>query len=186
MLVTFQGKPGGFTHAMYLDSEAGIASGRELLGFPKVLAQPKLEIRNDALVGTLGLSTGRARRDFDHGVQVRAAGSRRPSRDRSQAPGYLLKVLPHVDGSARICELGAGIYAYRRHGKGSLDGARLPRAASPLLRAGGKAAGAGGSCRRSTSWPIFPSPAAEVVHDYLGRLERNLMTRIFSEGAHDC
>jgi hypothetical protein len=32
--VTYQGKPGGFTHAMYLDSEAGIASGRELLGFP--------------------------------------------------------------------------------------------------------------------------------------------------------
>jgi acetoacetate decarboxylase len=38
---------------MYLDSEAGIASGRELLGFPKVLAQPKFEVRNDALVGTL-------------------------------------------------------------------------------------------------------------------------------------
>ena len=26
--VTYRGKPGGFTHAMYLDSEAGIASGR--------------------------------------------------------------------------------------------------------------------------------------------------------------
>ena len=101
--VTFDGTPGGYTHAMYLDSEAGIASGRELLGFPKVLAQPKLEVRNDALVGTL---------DYN-GVRVATAtmASKYKPLDLDAvkktlaAPGYLLKILPHVDGSARVCEL---------------------------------------------------------------------------------
>lgn len=71
VLITFQGQPGGFTHAMYLDSEAGIASGRELLGFPKVLAQPKLEVRNDALVGTLdynGVRVATATMAYKHRV----------------------------------------------------------------------------------------------------------------------
>jgi acetoacetate decarboxylase len=101
--VTYRGKPGGFTHAMYLDSEAGIASGRELLGFPKVLASPTLEVRNDALVGTL---------DY-HGVRVATLtmGYKYAAADLSAveqslgSPGYLLKILPHVDGTVRVCEL---------------------------------------------------------------------------------
>jgi acetoacetate decarboxylase len=101
--VTYRGQPGGFTHAMYLDSEAGIASGRELLGFPKVLANPTLEVRNDALVGTL---------DY-HGVRVAtltmgykyAAADLSAVKKSLEAPGYLLKILPHVDGTARVCEL---------------------------------------------------------------------------------
>ena len=101
--VTFKGQPGGFTHAMYLDSEAGIASGRELLGFPKVLAQPKLEVRNDALVGTL---------DYN-GVRVVTATMAykyypvdlETVRKAVETPGYLLKIVPHVDTKPRICEL---------------------------------------------------------------------------------
>ncbi|MFJ1211671.1 acetoacetate decarboxylase [Burkholderia pyrrocinia] len=101
--VSFNGAAGGYTHAMYLDSEAGIASGRELLGFPKVLAQPKLEVRNDALVGTL---------DYN-GVRVATAtmGYKYEPLDLAtvkktlEAPGFLLKILPHVDGSVRVCEL---------------------------------------------------------------------------------
>ena len=101
--VTYEGAAGGYTHAMYLDSEAGIASGRELLGFPKVLAQPKLEVRNDALVGTL---------DYN-GVRVATAtmGYKYQALDLAavkasiEAPGFLLKIMPHVDGTARICEL---------------------------------------------------------------------------------
>ncbi|WP_345817424.1 acetoacetate decarboxylase (plasmid) [Paraburkholderia sp. PREW-6R] len=101
--VEHNGESGGFTHAMYLDNEAGIASGRELLGFPKVLAQPKLEIRNDALVGTLdynGVRVATATMAYkyaplDHGTV----------KDTLAAPGFLLKILPHVDGSARVCEL---------------------------------------------------------------------------------
>ena len=101
--VSYDGTPGGFTHAMYLDSEAGIASGRELLGFPKVLAQPKLEVRNDALVGTLdynGVRVATATMAYKYqSLDLEAA------RKSVEAPGYLLKILPHVDGTARVCEL---------------------------------------------------------------------------------
>jgi acetoacetate decarboxylase len=101
--VTFRGKPGGFTHAMYLDSEAGIASGRELLGFPKVLAQPKLEVRRDALVGTLdynGVRVATATMAYKHHALDLESVKRS-----IEAPGYLLKILPHVDASPRVCEL---------------------------------------------------------------------------------
>ena len=101
--VTFGAMPGGFTHAMYLDNEAGIASGRELLGFPKVLAQPKLEVRNDALVGTLdynGVRVVTATMAYKYQLLSLAAVEKTLA-----APGFLLKIIPHVDGSARVCEL---------------------------------------------------------------------------------
>jgi acetoacetate decarboxylase len=101
--VTLDGRAGGFTHAMYLDSEAGIASGRELLGFPKVLAQPKLEVRNDALVGTLdynGVRVATATMAYKHHPLDLAA-----VRKTLEVPGYLLKIMPHVDATVRICEL---------------------------------------------------------------------------------
>jgi acetoacetate decarboxylase len=101
--VTFKGQPGGYTHAMYLDSEAGIASGRELLGFPKVLAQPRFEVRNDALVGTLdcnGVRVATATMAYKYQALDLAAVKKS-----LETPGFLLKIMPHIDGSARICEL---------------------------------------------------------------------------------
>jgi len=50
--VRFNGVEGGYTHAMYLDDEGPIAGGRELWGFPKKLARPKIEVESDVLVGT--------------------------------------------------------------------------------------------------------------------------------------
>jgi acetoacetate decarboxylase len=38
---------------MYLNDHPPIAGGRELWGFPKKLAQPKLAVEIDTLVGTL-------------------------------------------------------------------------------------------------------------------------------------
>src|SRR6201996_646287 len=101
--VSLHGEAGGFTHAMYLDSEAGIASGRELLGFPKVLAQPKLEVRNDAMVGTLdynGVRVATATMGYKYRALDPVA-----VRKTIEAPGYLLKIIPHVDATPRICEL---------------------------------------------------------------------------------
>ena len=101
--VTFKGQPGGYTHAMYLDSEAGIASERELLGFPKVLAQPRFEVRNDALVGTLDYNGVRiATATMAYKYQTLDLAAVKAS---LQTPGFLLKIMPHIDGSARICEL---------------------------------------------------------------------------------
>jgi acetoacetate decarboxylase len=80
-----------------------IAGGRELWGFPKKLASPTLRVEHDTLLGTLdyGLvriasgSMGYKHRPMEHESAVRALGE----------PGFLLKIIPHVDGTPRICEL---------------------------------------------------------------------------------
>ena len=44
---------GGYVHAMYLDDNSPIAGGREIWGFPKKLATPKICHENETLVCTL-------------------------------------------------------------------------------------------------------------------------------------
>ena len=51
--VTYKGEKGSYVHSMYLDDEAPIAGGREIWGFPKKLASPRLAHENEVLVGTL-------------------------------------------------------------------------------------------------------------------------------------
>ena len=51
--VRFKDEEGVYVHSMYLDDDAPIAGGRELWGFPKKLASPKIAIESDVLVGTL-------------------------------------------------------------------------------------------------------------------------------------
>src|ERR1700761_861776 len=48
--VRLNGEEGAYTHAMYLDDDAPIAGGRELWGFPKKRATPKIEVESDVLV----------------------------------------------------------------------------------------------------------------------------------------
>jgi acetoacetate decarboxylase len=49
----FKGEDVSFVSQMYLDDEAPIAAGREIWGFPKKYAHPKLELVKDTLTGTL-------------------------------------------------------------------------------------------------------------------------------------
>src|SRR5262249_21693495 len=44
-LVRFRGEKGLYVHATYLDDDAPIVSGRQLWGFPKKRAQPKIRLR---------------------------------------------------------------------------------------------------------------------------------------------
>jgi acetoacetate decarboxylase len=44
---------GGYVHAMYLDDNAPIAGGREIWGFPKKLARPKISHESETVVCTL-------------------------------------------------------------------------------------------------------------------------------------
>jgi acetoacetate decarboxylase len=88
---------------MFLDDHPPIAAGRELWGFPKKLANPTLRTEIDVLVGTLDYGDVRVATGtmgYKHGALdselVRAALS---------APNFLLKIIPHVDGAPRICEL---------------------------------------------------------------------------------
>jgi acetoacetate decarboxylase len=101
--VSFQGRSGGYTHAMYLDDHPPIAGGRELWGFPKKLASPTLSVDHDTLVGTLDygrLRVATASMGYKHrtlAAETALAALREP--------GFLLKIIPHVDGTPRICEL---------------------------------------------------------------------------------
>ena len=101
--VSFEGRAGGYVHSMYLNDEAPIAGGRELWGFPKKLAAPSMSIEKDTLLGTLDYGSVR--------VATATMGYKHRTLDLATvrinllAPNYLLKIIPHVDGSARICEL---------------------------------------------------------------------------------
>jgi acetoacetate decarboxylase len=101
--VSFRGRRGGYTHCMFLNDEGPIAGGRELWGFPKKLGQPTLQTEVDTLIGTLDygpLRVATATMGYKHReadlAQVKAA---------LDEPNFLLKIIPHVDGNPRICEL---------------------------------------------------------------------------------
>ncbi|HEX4740090.1 MAG TPA: acetoacetate decarboxylase [Caulobacteraceae bacterium] len=101
--VSFQGRAGGYSHCMFLNDHPPIAGGRELWGFPKKLAEPSLRTETDTLVGTLDYRSVRiatATMGYKH-HEIDADAAKAAL----SAPNYLLKIIPHVDGSARICEL---------------------------------------------------------------------------------
>ena len=101
--VRFNGQDGGYTHAMFLNDGPPIYGGRELWGFPKKYAQPSLSADKDTLIGTLDYGPVR--------IATGTMGFKHKTLDvKSVAqslirPNYLLKIIPHVDGSPRILEL---------------------------------------------------------------------------------
>ncbi len=101
--VRFEGEEGVYVHAMYLDDDAPIAGGREIWGFPKKLASPKLVNEGEVIVGTL-----------HYGSVLCATATMGYKHDTIDAddiahalakPNFLVKVIPHVDATPRICEL---------------------------------------------------------------------------------
>ena len=101
--VKFNGQEGGYSHAMFLNDGPPIYGGRELWGFPKKYAQPCLSVDKDTLIGTLNYGPVRiatATMGFKH-----KALDQGTVRDGLERPNYLLKIIPHVDGSVRILEL---------------------------------------------------------------------------------
>ncbi len=101
--VTFEGQAGSYVHAMYLDDQPPIAGGRELWGFPKKFAQPSMAVHKETLVGTLDFgplrvvnaTMGYKHKDLDLEEVAKSLA----------APNFLLKIIPHVDASPRICEI---------------------------------------------------------------------------------
>lgn len=101
--VRFRGQMGGYVHAMYLDDDAPIAGGRELWGFPKKLARPKIVHEGEVIVGTLHYGSvlcAVATMGYKH-----KAVPPGPILAALAEPNFLLKIIPHVDGTPRICEL---------------------------------------------------------------------------------
>ena len=101
--VRFEGEEGVYVHSMYLDDDAPIAGGREIWGFPKKLDFPKLIHEGEVIVGTLHYGSvlcATATMGYKHRIEDAEAVAQSLA-----APNFLVKVIPHVDGSARICEL---------------------------------------------------------------------------------
>jgi acetoacetate decarboxylase len=163
--VSFKGVKGAYVHSMYLNDHPPIAGGRELWGFPKKLGEPELRVHKDTLMGTLDYSDFRIATGtmgfkhitLDHGPIMAALS----------APNFLLKIIPHVDGTPRICEL----VQYRLtdiHIKGAWSGpgaldlhdhALAPVADLPVLEV------------LSTVHILadLTLPLGEVVHDYMSK-----------------
>jgi acetoacetate decarboxylase len=101
--VSFQGRKGNYTLCMFLNDHPPIAGGRELWGFPKKLAEPTLKAEIDTFVGTLHFGPLR--------IAIGTMGYKHEQADLAavetslRAPNFLLKIIPHVDGTPRICEL---------------------------------------------------------------------------------
>jgi acetoacetate decarboxylase len=101
--VSFRGERGGYVHAMYLNDHPPIAGGREIWGFPKKLAWPEFRVEKETLGGVLKYgpipvavaTMGYKFKTLPHDTVLASL----------KAPNWLLKIIPHVDGSARICEL---------------------------------------------------------------------------------
>lgn len=99
-----EGRQANFTHAMYLNDHAPIAGGRELWGFPKKLATPVLSVASDTLLGTLDYGPCRVA-TATMGFKYQTLEAKVMAHSLASVPNYLLKIIPHVDGSPRICEL---------------------------------------------------------------------------------
>jgi len=101
--VSFEGRKGSYSHCMFLNDHPPIAGGRELWGFPKKLAKPTLRAEIDTLIGTLEFGSLR--------IAVGTMGYKHKAADLGPvmasltAPNFLLKIIPHVDGTPRICEI---------------------------------------------------------------------------------
>jgi acetoacetate decarboxylase len=101
--VSLRGRKGSYSHCMFLNDHPPIASGREVWGFPKKLASPTLRTEIDTLVGTLDYGPVR--------VATATMGYKHKTADLASVkaslaePNFLLKIIPHVDGTPRICEL---------------------------------------------------------------------------------
>jgi acetoacetate decarboxylase len=94
---------GGYVHAMYLDDNSPIAGGREIWGFPKKLASPKVSHESETLVCTLhygsvlcvSATMGYKHHEIDQAPLIKSLAK----------PSFMIKIIPHVDCTPRICEL---------------------------------------------------------------------------------
>jgi len=109
----FAGEHVNFTAQMYLDDEPPIAGGREIWGFPKKHAKPKLEVVHDTLTGTLeyaGVQVAVGTMGYKHqhllyDLDGRKACSSTSIVEKMSKTQVNLKVIPDVDGSPAILQL---------------------------------------------------------------------------------
>src|SRR5947208_1930569 len=94
-----------FVSQMYLDDDPPIVAGREIWGFPKKYAHPKMEIVKDTLTGTLeyaGQLVAMGTMGYKHESM---AGNGEKTTATLSKTQINLKLIPGVDGRAEICQL---------------------------------------------------------------------------------
>jgi acetoacetate decarboxylase len=161
--VSFRGRRGNYTLCMFLNDHPPIAAGRELWGFPKKLGSPTLRPETDTLIGTLDYGPVR--------VATGTMGYKHHALDIAtvkaglSAPNYLLKLIPHVDGSPRICEL-VEYYLEDIDVKGAWTGpaalSLIPHALAPVAELPVLEVVAATHCVADLTLGL-----GKVVHDYL-------------------
>jgi acetoacetate decarboxylase len=109
----FEGQKVNFTAQMYLDDEPPIAGGREIWGFPKKNAGPRLAIIHDTLTGVLeyaGVVVAIATMGYKHQHLLYDVSGRRECNpeaivERMSKTQVNLKIIPDIDGSPAIAQL---------------------------------------------------------------------------------
>lgn len=101
--VRYKGEEGTFTLSMFLDCMSPIVGGREIWGFPKKIAKPKLFVEEDTLVGILNygsitIATGTMGYKY-HQADIAAVAAA------MKKPVFLLKNIPGVDGKPELNQL---------------------------------------------------------------------------------
>lgn len=168
------GEAVNFTAQMYLDDEPPIAGGREVWGFPKKNAAPRLSIVHDTLTGVLeygGLLVAAATMGYKHqhllyDLEGRKQCSSAAIVEKMGKTQVNLKIIPDVDGSPAIAQL-VGYNLVDIQVKGGWSGpARLQ------LHAHVNAPVADLPVRRVHGAVHFIAdltlPYGRVLHDYLG------------------
>jgi acetoacetate decarboxylase len=99
------GEPGLYIHRMYLSKDClpPTTGGREIWGFPKKTGTPELIIDGDSLVGTLDYGKVRIA-TATMGYKFQELDKLKIQKALGEA-NFILKTIPHVDGSPAICQL---------------------------------------------------------------------------------
>ncbi|MDA0661735.1 MAG: acetoacetate decarboxylase [Proteobacteria bacterium] len=101
----YKGESINFTAQMYLNDDPPIVAGREIWGFPKKWAHPKMEVVEDTLNGTLhyaGQLVAQGTMAYKHESLARNPEKTKAALGKTQCN---LKLIPGVDGKPAICQL---------------------------------------------------------------------------------
>jgi acetoacetate decarboxylase len=97
---------GGYSPYLFLDSDVGLAHGREVHGQPKKLGRTKLSVRKDLLVGTMrrnGIDVVTGTMAYKHRRGDLAALKASAGYDFAVNLNY--KVIPHIDGRPAVRQI---------------------------------------------------------------------------------
>jgi acetoacetate decarboxylase len=103
----YNGEAVNFTAQMYLDCEPPTAGGREIWGFPKKYANPRLAVVHDTLTGQLdyaGERVATGTMTYKHEDVIATQGEAAMLK-KIQKTQVNLKLIPHVDGTLAIAQL---------------------------------------------------------------------------------